>query len=189
MFYLFPLVLALALSGTIAVSTVNLLDFSAQRGQEVSLTVENQFAIFDNALSEYYEANVQYIWDNESCPPATPSGDPSCVWERVVDPANDGALTTASWEADLVTEHMYLPTQIENIDWVMGSTAEGVYACAQAPFNDVTSRVAQKLINQYSSTDFRVGTACAPGTSLTRNEVQTFSGSFIYLTKWLRYNN
>lgn len=188
MFNLLPLVMGIVLTSIITITTISILSPSSSYGLELQQRIVEDFNRFDAALSDYYLATVAYTWA-ESCPPSATVGtsDPSCVFDRVVDPANDGTLNTASWTTELVSAYMYLPHTIQGSVWSMGDDALGTYACIELNYDNVVSKALQGLITHYGTDSFRVGSACAVATSITKNDIKAYGGAKIYATKWLNY--
>lgn len=186
MFHLFPVVMGIILTALVATSTMTLINVDSTYGIKLQSDIIKEFNEFDTALSDYHRNTIGYVWV-EDCPPNASSGDPECLYDRQIDPANDGTLDTTVWQSELVPDYMYEPYVSQNSSWSMGTTTLGVYACLEIPVNTTVLKAMEGLLNHYGNSDFRVNNACAPASSLDDTGIKSYSGASIYATKWLNY--
>lgn len=188
MVHLLPVIMALILGGAATLATTELMSFSAKHSEDYKSSLVQQFRMFENALAEYSRENIAYVWV-EDCPPDATEGtnDPSCIFDREIDPANDGSVTIATWQADLIPTYMFQPYFRDMASITANRDGDGTYLCFEIPFDDVTSRATQALLKHYGADSFAAGNACAVATSLTDAGVESYGGGTIFLTKWFNY--
>ena len=186
MVHLLPVIMALILGAAATVATLPLVSFSAKHGEEYKQALVNEFSSLENALIEYRRDNIGYVWV-EDCPPDATTGDPSCLFDREIDPANDGLVDETTWQTDLVPQYMDTPYFKEMSSMTVNRDAGGLYLCFGVFFDDVASRAAQSLLKHYGSESFEVSNACASGSGLSDAGIEGYSGGTLYLTKWFNY--
>lgn len=177
-------VISIVLLSMMAGVTVSLIPFDKIMGEKVLYQVESSFSNFEKAVDAYQTDNRQYIWV-EDCPPGSVSGAPECVYDRKVDPANDGTLDTAAWESALIPQYMRYPAMDNTFVWSMGTNADGLYVCVSAPYEIVNKVAFYGLAKNNPSATIAVGGSCDPSTPLTSDGVESFTGSTIYATRYL----
>lgn len=184
--YLLPLVLSIILTSIMLVTTMDISSFGARHALELTSSIIAEHEEFQGALEEYKKENLSYTWV-EDCPPNASSGDPECVFDRQVDPLNDGRVDVGSWQTQLIPDFMFTPYTKGVLSWSLNEDGNGLYVCSELKYDDITARTAIRLIKHYGTDAFKVGAGCAVATSLNKAGVLSYAGTNIYFTKWINY--
>lgn len=172
---------AMGMMALIASAYSNFIPVDVIIGSKLRNSIETGFFQFEKAVSEYQDVNRQYVWV-EDCPPNTPSGDPSCVYDREIDPNNNGKVDVTQWESQLIPKYLRTPVTYKNFSWSMGDDAGLAYVCVSGPSEDYSKRAMEAVLNRFPADRLAIGGSCNPATSMTEADIKAYSGSTLHAT-------
>lgn len=180
--HLIPAVMAIVLTSAITAMTINYIPITSGLSVDLREQIEIAFDTFEQANDLYAKDHIVYAWV-EDCPPSTPSGDPSCVYDRTI--SDNGNVDPAVWETELKPTYMFDPSLPIGHSYDMGSDANGLFVCVESNYESVTIRALSAMINNMSAEKFKVGSTCAPASGMDKAALLAHEGATVFSTYWI----
>lgn len=178
MFQLIITVISIALSGLMALTTLNYLNPAMTAKRQVEASVVEAIHSLQGSWDQYRQDNQLYDWQCDTYTTAQGSYE-DC--ERVL--SDPGYLPVTGWSSTLFPAYGFLPHAPGDLQWSYGTNPNGWYFCLEGAPNTIQLHGIYRAIDDFAINRLTVSQTCGAVDGMSLDTVDFNS---VKATYWIK---